>query len=92
MEEQKFCQSCGMSMMSAEQFGTNVGGSQITDYCVYCYGDGGFLQNVTMDEMIEHCARFVEEFNKDSMQKVTRKEAVAQMKEYFPHLKRWKKQ
>jgi hypothetical protein len=26
--EQRFCQSCGMPMMSAEQFGTNADGSQ----------------------------------------------------------------
>jgi hypothetical protein len=29
-----------------------------------------------MDEMIEHCAQFVEEFNKDSDKKVTQEEAV----------------
>ena len=69
--EQKICQSCGMPMTTAEQFGTNADGSQNTDYCVYCYKDGAFLQNLTMDEMIEHCAQFVEEFNKDSEQKVT---------------------
>jgi hypothetical protein len=92
MEEQRFCQSCGMPMMSAGQFGTNANGSQNTDYCVYCYKDGAFLQDVTMDEMIEHCAQFVEEFNKDAEQKVTREEAIAQMKTYFPQLKRWKKQ
>jgi hypothetical protein len=90
--EQKFCQSCGMPMMSVEQFGTNADDSQNTDYCVYCYKNGAFLQDVTMDEMVEHCAQFVEEFNKDSEHKVTREEAIAQMKEYFPHLKRWKKQ
>ncbi|MDR2497939.1 MAG: zinc ribbon domain-containing protein, partial [Tannerellaceae bacterium] len=48
-----------------------------------------FAQDVTMDEMIEHCAQFVEEFNKDSGQNFTREEAIAQMKEYFPLLKRW---
>ena len=42
-----------------------------------------------MDEMIEHCAQFVEEFNKDSEQKVTKEEAIAMMKQEFPKLKRW---
>ena len=26
---------------------------------MYCYKDGQFLQDCTMDEMIEHCAQFV---------------------------------
>jgi hypothetical protein len=89
--EQKFCQSCGMPLMVPEQFGTNVDGTQNPDYCTYCYKDGAFLQDITMDEMIEHCAQFVEEFNKDSEQKITREEVVAQMRAYFPLLKRWKK-
>ena len=42
-----------------------------------------------MDEMVEHCAQFVEEFNKDSEQKVTKEEAIAMMKQEFPKLKRW---
>ena len=37
----------------------------------------------------EHCAQFVEEFNKDSEQKVTKEEAIAMMKQEFPKLKRW---
>ena len=48
-----------------------------------------FTQDCTMDEMIEHCAQFVEEFNKDSEQKVTKEEAIAMMKQEFPKLKRW---
>ena len=42
-----------------------------------------------MDEMIEHCVKFLAEFNSDSNTKLTEKEAIAQMKAYFPHLKRW---
>lgn len=39
--------------------------------------------------MINHCAQFVEEFNKDTEVPYTREEAIAQMKLYFPTLKRW---
>ena len=42
-----------------------------------------------MDEMIVHCAQFVDEFNKDSEQKMTKEQAIEQMKMYFPKLKRW---
>ena len=45
-----------------------------------------------MEEMIAHCAGFVEEFNKENGSSFTREEAVAQMTRYFPTLKRWKKQ
>lgn len=90
MGEQIFCQSCGMPMTSAEHFGTNADGGQNSDYCLYCYKNGAFSQELTMNEMIEHCAQFVEEFNKDAEQKVTREEAIAQMQAYFPQLKRWK--
>lgn len=80
-----------MPMASAEQFGTNQDGSTNQDYCMYCYKEGEFTQQVSMDEMIEHCAQFVEEFNKDAEVKVTKEQAIAYMKEAFPSLKRWKK-
>ena len=78
--EMKFCQSCGMPLTSDEVCGTNADGSLSADYCTYCYQQGKFAQDCTMDEMIEHCAQFVEEFNKDSEQKVTKeKQTVEQM-------------
>ena len=40
--------------------GTNADGSTNFDYCRYCYKDGKFLQDISMDEMIDHCAQFVE--------------------------------
>ena len=42
-----------------------------------------------MDEMIEHCAQFTAEFNKDSGMNFTKEEAIPGMKEFFPTLKRW---
>ena len=87
--DQVFCQSCGMPMTDSEHFGTNSDQSRNQDYCSYCFKDGSFTSNVTMDEMIEQCAQYVDEFNKDSEQKLTREQAIAQMKEYFPKLKRW---
>lgn len=72
--ELKFCQSCGMPL-SEGLFGTNA--------------DGRFLQDCTMDEMIGHCAQFVDEVDKQLPEPVTREQYIAQMKQYFPHLKRW---
>ena len=89
--EQKFCQSCGMPLTD-EILGTNSDGSKNEDYCIYCYKDGKFLQDCTMDEMIEHCAQFVDEVNKNLPRPMTKEEYIGQMKTYFPHLKRWRKE
>ena len=86
--EQKFCQSCGMPL-TEEMHGTNADGRKNEDYCQYCYQHGEFLQQMTMDEMIEHCAQFVDEVNKHLPVPITREEYIAQMKTYFPRLKRW---
>ena len=88
--EQKFCQSCGMPLTD-DVLGTNADGSKNEDYCMYCYKDGKFLQECTMDEMMEHCAQFVGEVNKGLPQPITKEEYIGQMKMYFPHLKRWRK-
>ncbi len=87
--EQKFCQSCGMPLTD-QVLGTNAEGSKNEEYCMYCYKDGKFLQDCTMDEMIEHCAQFVDEVNKGLPQPITKEEYIGQMKMYFPHLKRWR--
>ena len=87
--ETKYCQSCGMPLQKQEELGTNRNGSKNEGYCCYCYKDGAFTRDCTMDQMIEHCAQFVDEFNKDSGVTYTREKAIAEMKAYFPTLKRW---
>ena len=87
--EQKFCQSCGMPL-NPEVLGTEKDGSKNEEYCTYCYADGHFTVKGTMDEMINQCAQFVDEFNKGSEVKMTKEEAIANMKQFFPMLKRWK--
>lgn len=87
--EMKFCQSCGMPL-NDDNKGTNADGTVSEDYCVYCYKDGKFLQDVTMEQMIEHCAQFTYEINKQSGQNLTVEQAKEMMRQFFPHLKRWK--
>ncbi|MBF0648234.1 zinc ribbon domain-containing protein [Dysgonomonas sp. GY75] len=86
---QKFCQSCGMPLNASEDFGTNADQSKNDEYCTYCFKNGEFTEDITMDEMIEHCVQYLDDFNKDTEQKLTKEQAVSQMKEYFPTLKRW---
>ena len=89
---QKICQSCAMPMDDDSLYGTNADGSKNSDYCIYCYKDGKFLQDCTMEEMIEHCAGFIDEVNKNLEHPITKEEYIGQMKMYFPHLKRWRSQ
>ena len=90
-DEMKFCQSCGIPMQAAADFGTEADGTPSADYCVYCYKDGAFTQECTMEEMILHCARFHEEFRDENGKSYTYEEAIAGMREFFPMLKRWQK-
>jgi len=87
--EMKFCQSCGMPLTN-EIFGTNADGTPNEDYCIYCYKDGKFVQDMTMGQMIDHCAQFTDEINKQSGQTLTQEQAKDMMRQFFPHLKRWK--
>ena len=89
-QEMKFCQSCGMPL-NAENLGTNADGSKNEDYCMYCSQNGKFTNDCTMDEMIEFCAQFVDEVNKNMPKPMTKEEYKDMMYQYFPTLKRWKK-
>ena len=82
--EDKICQSCAMPM-NKDVLGTNKDGTLNEDYCIYCYKDGKFIDDITMEEYIEICSKYGEQAG------MTNEE----MKEYctrvFPTLKRWKK-
>lgn len=85
--ETKYCQSCGMPLSAEELYGTNTDGSRNEDYCVYCYKNGSFTANCTMDEMIEFCVPMMARYHPET----TAESARAMMKNFFPHLKRWSK-
>lgn len=87
----RFCQSCGMPMPTDDLLGTNADESLNQDYCMYCYRDGEFTQDCTMEEMIQHCVKFLEDFNEGLDKPYTPAEAVRTMRQAFPTFKRWKK-
>lgn len=87
--EQRFCQSCGMPLTDSDK-GTNIDGSPNEDYCNYCYKDGKFIQEMTMEQMVDHCAQFTDEINKWSGENMTVEEAKEMMRQFYPTLKRWK--
>lgn len=87
MDDMNFCQSCGMPMKGNENlFGTNTDGSKNEEYCIYCFKDGAFIADMTMNEMIEFSVPNMVKMNKD----MTEEKARQMMQEFFPELKRWK--
>lgn len=86
-----FCQSCGMPLQDPQYFGINADGSGNHEYCCYCYKDGTFTQDCSMDEMINHCVKYLDEIYGACNTQFTKEEAIAEMRKHFPQLKRWKK-
>ena len=86
MTEERYCQSCAMPMGDTDElYGSNADGSKNNDYCHYCYKDGKFTSEETLDGMIKACVPFMVEANPG----MTPEQAEAQMRQIFPQLKRW---
>ena len=85
--EERYCQSCAMPMGETdEMYGTNADGSKSDDYCKYCFENGAFTADCTMDEMIEFCVPHMATAESGMSSEDARK----MMNEFFPALKRWK--
>ena len=84
---EQICQSCAMPIEEKELKGINKDGSKNQEYCTYCYQNGEFTSQVTMEEMVEICIppTLKEDVYKDA------ETARKSMMEFFPKLKRWKK-
>lgn len=77
------CQSCGMPMTTAAHHGTERDGGISREYCCYCRQDGAFMQECTMEQMVEACLDLGPQLYTD------RAQAKKEMMAYFPTLKRW---
>ena len=84
MDNQKICQSCGMPL-NEDVLGTNVNGSKNDEYCVYCFLNGEFTKNETMEEMAESCIKHM--VSPD----ISEEQARSYMNKLLPTLKRWKR-
>ncbi len=80
----KVCQSCGMPMQEAD-FGSEKDNSKCSDYCKYCYQDGKFTFNGTLEEMIQMLKGMATDMG------MTPEQAEEFGKKILPELKRWKK-
>jgi len=85
------CQSCALPFRTEKQHGTNDDGSLNSDYCVYCYKDGKFIdEDFTVDDMANHCAKFMDEVNEVMPKPLSRDEFIQNLQTTLPNLKRWK--
>ena len=89
--EEKICQRCGMNMRSAEDFGTNADGTRNEEYCLYCYQNGAFTRDVTMEEMLETNLKYLDHWNNETGNNFTPDEARPMLREFLSMLKRWQK-
>ena len=70
-----------MPLHQLNEFGTDKKGIRVKDYCQYCFKDGQFTSDSTMDEMVELCAKY--------MTDISQNEAVTHLRQKLPTLKRW---
>lgn len=79
------CQSCGTPI---KIYGTNDDGTENQDYCRYCFENGEFTSNATMEEMIQHAITIKEKLgaSKEELDGIFYK-----YYDKFSLLKRWKK-
>ena len=83
----KICQSCAMPLENDTLYGTNTDATKNEEYCIYCYKDGKFTSDISMEEMKNFCIEKMVEFHPN----FDKEKATAMMNEVFPKLKRWTK-
>jgi len=74
-----------MPITKNEDFGTNWDGSTNKDYCVYCYKDGKFIDDVSMEEYIKMNVKYA------YLAGMSEEEMKVHCQKVFPTLKRWQK-
>ncbi len=79
-----YCESCGM-YLTPDDCGTDASGKKTEHYCKWCYEQGEYTYETTMEAMIEDCApRLAENTG------MTLDEAVSLMGAVLPQLERWR--
>lgn len=84
MNEILICQSCSMPLENEEYMGTNNDNTKNNDYCIYCFKDGKFNDDMTLEEFSEYSLQFAEQAG------MTVDEMKEHCKNVLPNLKRWK--
>ena len=86
MDEKVRCQSCGMPL-SADfgNYGTDADGSPVSEYCMFCFKDGGFtMPSQTLEGMVQSSIDYM-----TANLGFTRERAAEMSNDIIPKLKRW---
>ncbi len=86
MEEKVRCQSCGMPISDEfKNFGTEGDGSPVSEYCMFCYQNGGFTNpDQTVEGMVQSSIDFM-----TANMEFSREQATEMSNDVIPKLKRW---
>lgn len=86
MDDKVRCQSCGMPLSSdVGNDGTQADPSPVSEYCQFCYKDGGFTNpDQTLDEMVQSSVDFM-----TANLGFTPEKASEMSNDIIPRLKRW---
>lgn len=79
-----YCQSCGMMFTGPDQHGHEADGTETEDFCRWCYDQGSYTYETTMEEMIEDCAPHMAEHMGWSVD-----ECASLLGAILPNLRRW---
>lgn len=66
-------------------FGSKANSSLNKDYCIYCFKDGAFSANCSMDETLPSCAPFIDKVHVHLPKPMTRKEFKQMLRRDFPN-------
>jgi len=86
MDEKVRCQSCGMPIsVEFKNFGTEAGGSPVSEYCMFCYKEGDFTSpDQTVEGMVQSSIDFMTANLGFSVEQATQ-----MSNDVIPKLKRW---
>ena len=80
------CQSCGMPILSSEDYGSDDQGSRSFAYCYRCYSGGKFTdEGVSLEKKMEESLKWAKRLGMEE------NSARRMLSETLPKLSRWKK-
>ena len=81
------CQCCTYPLHKIEELGTNEDGTLNTDYCIYCYKGGKWVDpNYTIEDVVNYTIPFM------TSPTFTAEQAREYLEKLVPTLKRWKEE
>ncbi|NDV84041.1 helix-turn-helix domain-containing protein [Bacteroides sp. 51] len=78
-----------MPMVAADHFGTNCDNTPSEDYCCFCFREGGFTDNGTMNDKVQENLHYHDENEYHNGRRYTINEAELYLRVMLPTLKRW---